>query len=64
MLGIGAYSGAHINPAVTFFLLLMKEISPRRSAMYIVAQFTGSVVGALILFAGTSGLSHQGTSKQ
>lgn len=64
MLGVGAYSGAHINPAVTFFLFLMKEISPRRGAMYIVAQFTGAVVGALILFAGTSGLSHQGTSKQ
>lgn len=54
----GKLSGGHLNPAVTFFLLLIKEISPQRSAMYVGAQFLGSTIGALILWLATSTMSY------
>ena len=44
-------SGGHINPAVTFAAWLTKKISAARGAMFIAAQLSGAVVGALLLLA-------------
>jgi len=44
----GSISGAHFNPAVTFALLLNKEILPKKAAMYMAVQFLGGFVGLLI----------------
>ena len=46
---VGDLSGGHINPAVTLAMAVSKNISPRRAALYFVAQFAGSAVGGLIL---------------
>ncbi|VAH41185.1 unnamed protein product [Triticum turgidum subsp. durum] len=42
-------SGGHINPAVTFGLLLARKVSLLRAVMYIVAQCAGGIVGAGIV---------------
>ena len=49
--GIGAISGGHINPAVTFATVITGRITPTRGAMYVVAQLAGAVVGMLLLRA-------------
>jgi glycerol uptake facilitator-like aquaporin len=52
---IGAISGGHINPAVTYALMLQRKVSPARMILYFIAQFSGSLLGASILWAGLSG---------
>uniref|UniRef100_J3KU25 Aquaporin n=1 Tax=Oryza brachyantha TaxID=4533 RepID=J3KU25_ORYBR len=42
-------SGGHINPAVTFGLLLARKVSVIRAVMYIVAQCLGGIVGVGIV---------------
>ncbi|KAL9249050.1 putative aquaporin PIP1-4 [Drosera capensis] len=39
-------SGGHINPAVTFGLLLARKLSLTRALFYIIAQVLGAIVGA------------------
>ncbi|GAB2216838.1 hypothetical protein Droror1_Dr00024618 [Drosera rotundifolia] len=39
-------SGGHINPAVTFRLLLARKLSLTRALFYIIAQVLGAIVGA------------------
>jgi glycerol uptake facilitator-like aquaporin len=39
-------SGAHLNPTVSFSLMLLKRISVIRCVSYMIAQCLGSVVGA------------------
>ena len=48
-------SGGHINCAVTFALTLTGKCHPVRGVCYVIAQLMGSVVGAGILAATTSG---------
>lgn len=48
---LGPVSGAHLNPAVTFGLLLAGRIGPRTAVRYAVAQCAGGVVGAGVLYA-------------
>lgn len=48
---IGRISGAHINPAVTLAFWLEGKLAWRDAALYILAQFAGSVVGAVPLLA-------------
>jgi aquaporin TIP len=48
---IGPISGGHINPAITFALVITNRISVTRGLMYIVAQLLGGVLGALLLRA-------------
>lgn len=48
---IGRISGAHINPAVTLAFWLEGMLAWRDAAFYILAQFAGSVVGAMPLLA-------------
>jgi aquaporin TIP len=42
-------SGGHINPAVTFSIMLAKKLSIMTGAMYITAQLFGAILGALLL---------------
>lgn len=43
---VGPISGAHINPAVTFAMLLLKKISLTTALGYIGAQFLGAFAGS------------------
>lgn len=45
----GYISGAHINPAVSFGLLLLRKISARDFVGYVVAQLAGAAVAGLLL---------------
>ncbi|MFI8448799.1 aquaporin [Streptomyces erythrochromogenes] len=47
---LGPVCGAHLNPAVTFGLLLAGRIGPRTAVRYAVAQCAGGVVGAGVLY--------------
>jgi glycerol uptake facilitator protein len=46
----GTISGAHINPAVTLALAATKRFPWSKVVHYVVAQFAGAFVGALLLF--------------
>lgn len=45
----GKKSGAHINPAVTWSYFRLKKISFWDAIFYMVAQFLGAIIGALLL---------------
>src|SRR3989304_6143236 len=50
--GIGAISGGHINPAVTFATVITGRITPTRGAMYVVAPLAAvglEAVGPFVL---------------
>ncbi|MCY1125574.1 aquaporin [Frigidibacter sp. RF13] len=47
---LGPVSGAHMNPAVTLYFLLSREIGPARAGGYVVAQLAGALLAV--------GLSH------
>ncbi|MBV9230556.1 MAG: aquaporin family protein [Chloroflexi bacterium] len=46
---IGHISGCHINPAVTLSLAVTRRISWGEAGVYILAQFIGGLVGALVI---------------
>jgi MIP family channel proteins len=48
---IGGISGGHINPAVTFGMIITGQIAVMRGVMYIVAQLIGACIGTLLLRA-------------
>ena len=48
---IGRISGCHVNPAVSLACLLDKRMSVKDFIGYVVAQFIGGFLGALLLFA-------------
>ncbi len=45
---LGGTSGAHFNPAVTFGLAVVREISPIDAAIYWVFQLAGGLAGAFM----------------
>lgn len=45
----GGVSGGHVNPAVTFGMLCIGEISGKRAFLYMIAQFSGAIFGSLML---------------
>src|SRR2546423_2726072 len=45
----GGISGGHLNPAVTFGLLVGGKIEARRAAAYWIAQLTGAIFAAAIV---------------
>jgi len=53
---IGAVSGCHINPAVSLGVLLTQKLDRKKEfgfkefGLYVAAQFTGAVFGALMLY--------------
>ena len=65
ILFMGAVSGAHLNPAVSIAFALRGDFPWRRVPAYVVAQFLGSVLAALLLWAllgkqGSAGLTLPG----
>jgi len=44
----GPVSGAHFNPAVTFYFALRREISPTLGAAYALAQLAGAICGVWV----------------
>lgn len=51
MLSIGAISGAHINPAVTFGLWAARKVKTSAVPVYWIAQFVGAILAILLLGA-------------
>jgi aquaporin Z len=48
---IGGVSGCHINPAVSFAMLVDRRISAKSFCGYVVSQLAGAVIGAALLKA-------------
>jgi aquaporin Z len=48
---IGSVSGCHVNPAVTFGMVLAGRMNAVTGVLYAIAQFAGGIIGALLLFA-------------
>jgi aquaporin TIP len=46
--GLGAVSGGHFNPAVTLGAAALRKIEPIDALVYILAQLSGGVLGALL----------------
>jgi MIP family channel proteins len=46
---LGAASGGHFNPVVTLAAAIMRRIDPVDAAVYILAQLSGGVLGALLV---------------
>src|SRR5713226_6540543 len=54
---LGALSGTHVNPAVTFGFALGKQIKWNVAVAYWIAQFVGAIIAGfalLVIFADTS----------
>ncbi len=51
ILFMGAVSGAHLNPAVSFAFALRGDFPWRRVPAYVVAQFAGAAAATLLLWA-------------
>jgi glycerol uptake facilitator protein len=47
---VGAYSGAHINPAVTIALVSIGKVTVGQAIIYIAGQYAGAIIGAIIVF--------------
>lgn len=45
---LGETSGAHLNPAVTVTMLALRKIAPPAAGVYIVMQFVGAVLAAIV----------------
>jgi aquaporin Z len=52
---IGSISGCHINPAVTFGLMLSRKIEVRHVPGYIIAQIIGGIIAASVLLVVAGG---------
>ena len=48
---IGAISGCHINPAISIAMFVAGKLSAKDTALYVVFQCIGAVIGAGILYA-------------
>src|SRR3974390_1956453 len=48
--GIGPISGCHVNPAVSFGVLVAGRMSASEMVGYWVAQILGAIVGAAVLY--------------
>ncbi len=46
---LGGVSGAHLNPAVTAAATVLKRIDPVDAVVYVLAQLSGGVLGALLV---------------
>lgn len=53
--GLGAISGAHLNPAVSLGVLLAGRMKAGDFITYVIAQVAGAIVGALIIYIIASG---------
>jgi glycerol uptake facilitator-like aquaporin len=48
---LGPVSGAHFNPAVTLVMALRREVSFAVTPLYVVAQISGCILGAMLAHA-------------
>jgi glycerol uptake facilitator-like aquaporin len=48
VIGIGTVSGGHFNPVVTVSSAILKKIEPIDALVYVLAQLSGGVLGALL----------------
>lgn len=48
---LGPVSGAHFNPAVSLVFALKRELTPRETLLYILAQIAGGIAGTMIAHA-------------
>jgi aquaporin Z len=55
--GIGPISGCHVNPAVSFGVLVAGRMTMSDFISYVVAQVLGAIVGAVVLYLILSGKS-------
>jgi len=55
---IGNISGCHVNPAVSFAMLISKKMSVKDFIGYVIAQILGAIAGAAILY----GFVHHGVT--
>lgn len=51
MYSCATFSGGHLNPAVTFGLLVAKKISLLRAFLYWIAQIAGAILGSAFVYA-------------
>src|SRR6187455_820995 len=58
----GGISGGHLNPAVTFGLLVGRKIEAKRAAAYWIAQLGGAVVAAALVAMLLGNASAPGTA--
>lgn len=47
---VGAFSGAHINPAVTLALAMTGQITWAQAPLYMLAQMLGAMIGAALVW--------------
>lgn len=47
----GGASGAHLNPAITVALAILRGFSKRKVAPYVISQILGCMFGALVVYA-------------
>jgi aquaporin Z len=55
--GIGQISGCHINPAVSFGVLVAGRMTTQDFITYVIAQVLGAIAGAVVLYLILSGKS-------
>lgn len=55
--GLGAISGAHLNPAVTLGVVMARRMTPAEAGPYVAGQVIGAVLGALVIYLIASGKS-------
>jgi len=48
---VGEISGGHLNPVVTWAILITNRISVIRALVYVIAQLTGAVIGSALLLS-------------
>lgn len=53
--GIGAISGAHLNPAVSLGFLVSGQMPVNQFFSHVIAQIAGAIVGALVIYMIASG---------
>ncbi|XP_069380122.1 aquaporin-9-like isoform X5 [Paralichthys olivaceus] len=46
----GGVSGAHVNPAVSLAMMILKRLPPEKFPLYLVAQFLGAFAGASVVY--------------
>jgi glycerol uptake facilitator-like aquaporin len=45
---LGPISGAHFNPAVSLVFALKRDLSPSETALYVLAQVIGGIIGTIV----------------
>lgn len=53
--GLGAISGAHLNPAVTLGVVLARRMTLAEAGPYVLGQMAGAVAGAFVVYLIASG---------